>query len=1206
MRFPCPTTRRSAAGLAFGLTLWTALAAAQPAGLGPLALAGPAAGPTAAATPAAIPAAIPAVAPRHDPDTGLPAHFELVPEIVGVDVPTALTFSDDGRAFIASKRGRVSTWANGVYQQFWVLDRTSEILSTGDRGLIGLALHPGFTPDGGEQSWIYLAYTASGLPGSEIAFDEDGYYSHGMVTRYRVRTVSGGLLIGLPTTRQVLLGERLPDGTAPDALASLHNSHSNGGLAFAPDGSLLLTMGDGAHWDLFDFGGNDPEGFEDYVHPVSGLKGQISLDQDSGAFRCRDLRSLSGKVIRIDPETGLGLPSNPFYDGDPSSLASRIYATGLRNPFRFALRPGTGSTDIADGDPGQLFVGDVGNTDTEEINVILPGHDYGWPVFEGTASEAPFDSYIRPGPNPLNLPDSTTPAPGPVTAPVIAYDHQFSNGLLPIAAHLDVDGNPGGGFVGSCIALGDFYQGGEYPAIYDGALFFADYGSNWLRAATFDAAGTPLEIRDFGIELGNVVDLARDPVSGDLFMIELGIGPANGRLLRLRYGANLSPVAALAVDANAGLAPLLVNFDASASTDPEGDPLTYRFDFGDGSPPVEQSSPLIAHTYVADGTYAASVEVSDDGGLATTDVLTINVGAVAPSVFIDAPTAGQLPPADGQLPLAGGGNDPLGGALTFDWRVDLYHDDHVHPEFWGDTEVAPASTTSSYTIVPHAADGDLYYYNLLLTATTLGGTSATTNVWAVPAGQQVNPVDTALPISSLDGLVPPTPLGLGNADIEVIRDGVRPPVGATDPSLQFDTEHNGDQGDDDWIGIELVSPPESQSRFTKLIFQEGAHSAAGGWFEDVSVEVRVGSTWQPVQDLSVEPAYDGSDPGPGFEQFTFDFAPTWGEAIRLRGTPGGSVGFVSCAELSAEMLHSSAALPEYENLASLGTIISSIGTLLPPFSLGLSNPDPETIRNGTRPQPGSTSLHAQYDTSHNGDQGNLDWIGYRFADARTVERVVFHEGLAQADGGWLETLEVQTRLEPSDPWSTVPTAVIDPSYRGQGPGTLDYESWTIDFEPRVARDVRIVGQPGGSTGYLSVSELQVLGPWWDASSCGITPYGTEWAGNPVALTTATPPLLGYPGHVDATGGAADQLGVMMISPSSLAIPLGAGTLLVDPTFSVNSYFLTDAVGEAAFVYTLPTDPVLSGITLFLQAALQAPSDSDGFRLSHGLELSVCE
>src|SRR6185436_19404649 len=129
-------------------------------------------------------------------------------------------------------------------------------------------------------------------------------------------------------------------------------------------GTLLVSAGDGAHFETVDAGGMDPDQF---------LPGRSDPAQDLGAFRSQWIGSMNGKVMRIDPATGHGLPSNPFWNGNPVAPQSRVWAYGFRNPFRIAVRPGTGSTSPAAGNPGQVFVADVGWVEPEEIDVLNAG-----------------------------------------------------------------------------------------------------------------------------------------------------------------------------------------------------------------------------------------------------------------------------------------------------------------------------------------------------------------------------------------------------------------------------------------------------------------------------------------------------------------------------------------------------------------------------------------------------------------------------------------------------------------------------------------------------------------------------------------------------------------------------------------------------------------------------------------------------------------
>jgi glucose/arabinose dehydrogenase len=141
-----------------------------------------------------------------------------------------------------------------------------------------------------------------------------------------------------------------------DCIPSDSPSHSIGTVTFSPDGSALFVgTGDGAHFNF----------------------------TDKRALRSLQLNSMAGKIFRIDPITGQGLPSNPFYDGDPNSNRSKVYNLGLRNPFRFTIHPQTGIP----------YIGDVGWNSWEEINTGI-GKNFGWPCYEGgPISSLPQGSY---------------------------------------------------------------------------------------------------------------------------------------------------------------------------------------------------------------------------------------------------------------------------------------------------------------------------------------------------------------------------------------------------------------------------------------------------------------------------------------------------------------------------------------------------------------------------------------------------------------------------------------------------------------------------------------------------------------------------------------------------------------------------------------------------------------------------------------------
>jgi hypothetical protein len=137
------------------------------------------------------------------------------------------------------------------------------------------------------------------------------------------------------------------------------------------------------------------------------------------------------------------------------------------------------------------------------------------------------------------------------------------------------------------------------------------------------------------------------------------------------------------------------------------------------------------------------------------------------------------------------------------------------------------------------------------------------------------------------------PSGQGNPNREVIRDGVTPPTGNTNPLDQFDT-YTGSPRQFDWIGYTFTA----NHRFSNLEWQEGVESDSGGWFASLKVQVRVNNTWVDVQNLTTIPPYVPNN-GDNFQSYDLNFDSIVGDGIRIAGTPGGTYTYISVAELKA-------------------------------------------------------------------------------------------------------------------------------------------------------------------------------------------------------------------------------------------------------------------------------------------------------------------
>lgn len=1149
--------------------------------------------PTASALRALLPLALFAPPPGGQ---SLPPEFESVPLTGSFQLPTACTFAPDGTLFVVEKTGTVRVHDGVALQPQPFLDLTDEVNNDHDRGLLAIALHPGFAPDGGASSWVYLLYTVSPVPGQDLAYDENDQYSFSRLARYRAVT-AGGALVADPSSRHVLLGNALPDGSVPDAIASLHNSHSNGSLFFADDGSLLFGTGDGAHYNYQDNGGNDDPGFDDFTHPGTGLKGPTPAAQDAGAYRAQDLGSLAGKILRIDPETGLGYPSNPFYDGDPASNASRVWALGLRNPFNATPIPGTGAADPALGAPNAILLGDVGWGIWEEIDLCLGGENFGWPCYEGPFPQPGYQNFDSPDPG---FPDCSAGTPGQLTGPLLTWSHFFVWDVQPPGVYVDESGAPLPGFLGACAIGGAVYPGGSYPPEYAGRLFFADYEAGFIKTMELDAGLGIVAVRDFASGLEDIVDIEAHPLTGDLHYVLV----QEGRVYRLRHAPNQTPVAELAATPTFGPAPLAVAFDGSGSYDPEGSALVFDWDFGDGAPGSSAVAPQ--HVYASEGVYAAQLTVTDPGGLSASQTVDVFVGNSPPEVTILSPLPGQtlVPPTT--LPLVGQALDPDGDPVTYTWQVDLYHDDHVHPG-----SLISSQQQALLSVDDHGPAGALVYHRVELRASDPAGLTGSAHVFVYAEHDLTDVAGTALPISRMDELVPPSPTGGGNPDFEVLRDGVLPPVGSQASSLQYDTFHAGAQGQDDWIGYELTAVPGSEQRLVQLLFQEGKHFLDGGWFDAFHVEVREAGVWKTAENLVVTPAYPfplAGQPffdGVSFQTYRLDFDPLHGDAVRLRGDPGGSAGFLSAGELRAFAVQKAGPPPAHADVTAGGAVVARLFELSPPVPLGTGNPDPETIRNGTYPAAGSASLHAQFDTFHGGDQGGLDWIGYAFPTLRTFSRVVFQEGLHFPNGGAFDTLAVEVQHAPGDAWTPVTGLTASPPYPGHDGPAGSYGTYTLDFDPTVGRAVRVAGDPAGSADFISVGELRVHEPALPGG-CGWVPYGEGAGGaNALVLASDTPPGLGLPVALEASGAPQAGAGSLAVSVGAASLPLFGGTLLVFPA-NVLLPLTFNSAGQAELQTLLPGTPSFHGSQVYFQAFFYGDDLPTSLLLSNGLEGLLCE
>lgn len=360
----------------------------------------------------------------------------------GFERPVGITHAGDGsgRMFIVDQPGKIWIIENGVVNPQPFLDIHNQVKCCREEGLLGLAFPGNFT----EKGHFYVYYTR--LDGNN------------QVSRFHLTE-----------------DENLANPVSEEQILLLHHptytNHNGGQLAFGPDGYLYIGTGDGG-------GSGDPDN------------------------NAQNLQSLLGKVLRIDvefddlpPGTGehaiffpfistwssassrmyLIPPDNPFVDNPLSR--PEIWASGLRNPWRFSFDPIT----------GDLYIADVGQSLREEINFQLSdssgGENYGWDILEGSLCYSPSTGCTPP----LNY-----------VPPVVEYGHDL----------------------GCSVTGGEVYRGEEFPTL-QGIYFYGDFCSGQLWGLLPDSDSWQSQAL---LETGFQISTFGSDQDCNLYLADLGSG----------------------------------------------------------------------------------------------------------------------------------------------------------------------------------------------------------------------------------------------------------------------------------------------------------------------------------------------------------------------------------------------------------------------------------------------------------------------------------------------------------------------------------------------------------------------------------------------------------------------------------------------------------------------------------------------------------
>ena len=556
--------------------------------------------------------------------------------------PMELAVARDGRVFYIERTGELQLWlpesGRVVEVGFIPVDTTAE------NGLLGLTLDPNFQ----RNRRLYLYYSspledplpAEGPPGSNVL-------SAFQLTRENTLDMDSRQdLLRVPSERQCC--------------------HEGGSLAFAPDGTLFLSLGDNT----------TPFPAAGYA-PLDERPGQETENSQRTAQNPFDLR---GSILRINPDGSV--PDGNMFPRDGSLGRPEIYTMGNRNPFRIAI----------DANSGRLYWGEVGPdgiTDNEkgprgydEINFADGPGNFGWPWCIGPNLPYADVDFATGEIGDLFSCEGFEPA-------FLSYDYLTVSDLV-LGNAID----PEVGFTGRTAIAGAFYAPDRnarfaLPEPFRDKLLMTEWTRD-IIAAVDDGRDEPVLTRLLPWErFRRPIDLAIG-ADGALYVLEFGTAffgnNPDAQLTRIEYSADgrLSPIANASASTTAGSVPLSVSFSATGSRAPAGNDTieSYEWDL-DGDGTIDSNNPSPEFSYDSAGRFTAALTVIGTSGRrsfpATIDIV---VGNTAPIVEITSPRDDVTVDLGTTVELRGSVEDAQDADIDcadLTWDIRLGHNAHSHP-----------------------------------------------------------------------------------------------------------------------------------------------------------------------------------------------------------------------------------------------------------------------------------------------------------------------------------------------------------------------------------------------------------------------------------------------------------------------------------------------------------------------------------------------
>jgi glucose/arabinose dehydrogenase/PKD repeat protein len=626
----------------------------------------------------------------------------------GFEQPIGLAIGPGGRIFVTDDKGIVWTSMGGGAKAKPIFDLREHVNSVQDRGLVSVAVDGNYALN----RRIYLAYVFENRTRAELEATPSLAELPKTERLVWVTVPSDIELAALaepiklaPDDEHVVLGGYSSDSGHPGVPFSTSHACPQPSDLIAgswstenetdciPDDSVEHTIdsvrvdpGDGTLW----------------VSIGDGSGGDASRDPDS--WRSQRVESYSGKLLHVST-SGEGLPGHSFCpaDEDLTDVCTKVYAKGFRNPFRFFLRP------APDGRPA---VADAGWATREELDLAEKGKNYGWPCREGKVATPTWSERSE----------------------CVALSSQETFGG-PV---YDYPNLTGGAILGGISYSGTGAQS-DYPAEYEGAIFISDFVTNEVKYLRLDEAGTALEAGYPKVFADNLmaVDWAT-AANGDLIYLDIGFGPSElAQVRQVSFDSDNAPPEALAA-ASKTFGPMVggqfkVKFDASGSTDPDGDALAHEWDLDGDGDTDDSKSQKPEWTYDEEENVEVTLKVQDGHGHESIATLSVYPGDELPEPKFD---SGPSTYTDGEpIEFIAGASDPEDGALpqgALSWNVKLNHGGtHIHPI----TQQSGADSVSFTTVTDHDAPST---YIVELTAIDSRDLKATTTRVLTPLTKLVH------------------------------------------------------------------------------------------------------------------------------------------------------------------------------------------------------------------------------------------------------------------------------------------------------------------------------------------------------------------------------------------------------------------------------------------------------------------------------------